>query len=234
MPMPMASALTFASAFTLTMQFLIFVYLYSFHRERFFHYLLLAWGFMSLAKGLYLARACVTNLEVLSALINATFFVATLLVLAGGLAFRSDYRIGLRDVLSGVLGAVAAAGIGDLSDGSVAAQSFVGMPTRSVVGVITGGILIAAGRQFWPRRAQTLGYRGPRFLAVALTLWGLHRMVSPLINGGPGAAPYMMMQTALIVFYFLCTFAIIILVLGRAPSETATLQEFNERPVAGP
>ena len=34
--MPMASALTFASAFTLTMQFLIFVYLYSFHRERFF------------------------------------------------------------------------------------------------------------------------------------------------------------------------------------------------------
>src|SRR6202045_711473 len=141
--MPMASALTFASAFTLTMQFLIFVYLYSFHRERFFHYLLLAWGLMSLAKGLNLARAFVPDLEVVSALINATFFVATLLVLAGGLAFRSDYRIGLRDVLIGVLGGAAAAGIGDLSDGSVAAQSFVGMPAMSVVGVITGGILIA-------------------------------------------------------------------------------------------
>src|SRR6266446_8013 len=233
MPMPMASALTFASACTLTMQFLIFVYLYSFHRERFFHYLLLAWGLMSLAKGLYLARAFVPNLEVLSALINATFFVATLLVLAGSLAFRRDYRIGLRDVLIGVLGGAAVAGIGDLSDGSVAAQSFVGMPTPSIVGVITGGILIAAGRQFWPRRAQTLGYRGPRFLAVALTLWGLHRMVSPLINGGPGTAPYMMMHAAFMVFYFLCTFAIIIVVLDRARSETATLKEFNERLVDG-
>ena len=231
--MPMASALTFASAFTLTMQFLIFVYLYSFHRERFFHYLLLAWGLMSLAKGLYLARAFVPDLGVLSALIDAIFFVATLLVLAGGLAFRSDYRIGLRDVLIGVLGGVAAAGIGDLSDGSVAAQGFVGMPPLSVVGVITGGILIAAGRQFWPRRAQTLGYRGPRFLAVALTLWGLHRMVSPLINGGPGTAPYMMMHAAFMVFYFLCTFAIIIVVLDRARSETATLKEFNERLVDG-
>jgi len=231
--MPMASALTFASAFTLTMQFLIFAYLYSFHRERFFHYLLLAWGLMSLAKGLLLARAFVPDLEVLRALINATFFVAILLVLAGGLAFRRDYRIGLRDVLIGVLGAVAAAGIGDLSDGSVAAQSFVGMPARSVVGVITGGILIAAGRQFWPRRAQTLGYRVPRFLAVALTLWGLHRMVSPLINGGPGTAPYMMMHAAFMVFYFLCTFAIIIVVLDRARSETATLKEFNERLVDG-
>ena len=53
--MPMASALTFASALTLTLQFLIFAYLYSFHRARFFHYLLLAWGLMSLAKGLHLA-----------------------------------------------------------------------------------------------------------------------------------------------------------------------------------
>src|SRR5258706_4050747 len=231
MPMPMASALTFASACTLTMQFLIFVYLYSFHRERFFHYLLLAWGLMSLAKGLYLARAFVPNLEVLSALINATFFVATLLVLAGGLAFRRDYRIGLRDVLIGVLGAVAAAGIGDLSDGSVAAQSFVGMPTPSVVGVITGGILIAAGRQFWPRRAQSLGYRGPRFLAVALTLWGLHRMVSPLINGGPGTAPYMVIHAPVMVFFFLFNFAVIILVLDRARRPTATIKGFHENPV---
>src|SRR5229473_3269064 len=233
MPMPMASALTFASAFTLTLQFLIFVYLYSFHRERFFHYLLMAWGLMSLAKGLYLARAFVPDLDVLSALINATFFVATLLVLAGGLAFRTDYRIGLRDALIGVLGGLAAAGIGDLSDASVAARSFVGMSARSVVGVISGGILIMAGLQFWPRRAQTLSYRGPRFLAVALTLWGLHRMVSPLIDRGPGTAPQMMMYGAFMVFYFLCTFAIIIVVLDRARSETATLKEFNERLVDG-
>ncbi len=232
--MPMTSALTFASALTLTLQFLIFVYLYSFHRARFFHYLLLAWGLMSLAKGLHLARAFVPDLDVLSALINATFFVATLLVLAGGLAFRTDYRIGLRDALIGVLGGLAAAGIGDLSDASVAARSFVGVPARSVVGVITGGILIAAGLQFWPRRAQSLGYRGPRFLAVALTLWGLHRMVSPFIDGGPGTGPHVMMiHAAFMVCYFLCTFAIIIVVLDRARSETATLKEFNERLVDG-
>src|SRR6266436_3909767 len=224
--MPMTSVLTLASAFTLTLQFLIFVYLYSFHRARFFHYLLLAWGLMSLAKGLHLARAFVPDLDVLSALINATFFVATLLVLAGGLAFRTDYRIGLRDALIGVLGGLAAAGIGDLSDASVAARSFVG--------VITGGILIAAGLQFWPRRAQSLGYRGPRFLAVALTLWGLHRMVSPFIDGGPGTGPHVMMiHAAFMVCYFLCTFAIIIVVLDRARSETATLKEFNERLVDG-
>jgi two-component system sensor histidine kinase HydH len=231
--MPMASALTLAAALSLTLQFLIFVYLYSFHRARFFHYLLLAWGLMSLCKGLYLARAFVPDLDVLSALVNATSFVATLLVLAGGLAFRSDYRIGPRDLLIGVLAGLAVAGIGDLSDASVAAQSFVGVSARNLVGGVTGGVLIAAGLQFWPRRAQSLGYRGPRFLAVALTLWGLHRMVSPLIDRGPGTGPHVMMHTTFMVFYFLCTFAIIIVVLDRARSETATLKEFNERLVDG-
>lgn len=231
--MPMASALTFASALTLTLQFLIFAYLYSFHRARFFQYLLVAWGLMSLAKGLYLTRAFLPDVEVLSALINATFFVSTLLVLAGGLAFRTDYRIGPRDVAIGVVAALAAAAIGDLSDASVAARSLVGVPTRSVVGAVTGGVLIAAGAQFWPRQAQSAGYRGPRFLAVALALWGLHRMASPFIDGGPGTAPHVMMHAAFMVFYFLCTFAIIIVVLNRARSETATLKEFNERLVDG-
>ena len=215
------------------MQFLIFAYLYSFHRTRFFHYLLLAWGLMSLCKGLYLARVFVPDLDVLSALINATFFVATLLVLAGGLAFRTDYRIGSRDLLIGVMAGLTAAALGDLSDASVAAQSFLGVPTRSFAGVITGGILIAAGRQFWPGRAKSLGYRGPRFLAVALTLWGLHRMVSPFIDRGPGTGPHVMMHAAFMVCYFLCTFAIIIVVLDRARSEIATLKEFNERLVDG-
>src|SRR5262244_132505 len=233
MPMPMASALACASALTLTLQFAIFVYLYSFHRARFFHYLLLAWGLMSLAKGLYVARIFVPNLEVVTSLINATFFVATLLVLAGGLAFRTDYRIGPRDVVIGVLAALAATGIGDLSDTSVATVTFIGLPARNVVGVITGGILIAAGLQFWPRRMQTLGYRGPRFLAVALTLWGAHRMVAPFIVSGAGTAQHVMMAAAFMVFYFLCTFAIIIVVLNRARSETAALKEFNERLVDG-
>ena len=42
-----------------------------------------------------------------------------------------------------------------------------------------------------------------------------------------------MMHAAFMVFYFLCTFAIIIVVLDRARSETATLKEFNERLVDG-
>src|SRR5262245_3778869 len=233
MPMPMASALACASALTLTLQFAIFVYLYSFHRARFFHYLLLAWGLMSLAKGLYVARIFVPNLEVVTSLINATFFVATLLVLAGGRAFRTGYRIGPRDVVIGVLAGLAATGIGDLSDTSVAPMTFMGLPARNVVGVITGGILIAAGLQFWPRRVQTLSYRGPRFLAVALTLWGVHRMVAPFIVSGAETAQHVMMAAAFMVFYFLCTFAIIIAVLDRARSETATLKEFNERLVDG-
>jgi hypothetical protein len=58
-------------------------------------------------------------------------------------------------------------------------------------------------------------------------------MVSPFIDGGPGTGPHVMMHAAFMVFYFLCTFAIIIVVLDRARSETATLKEFNERLVDG-
>ena len=223
--MPMSSALTFASAVTLTLQFLIFAYLYSFHRVRFFKYVLIAWGLMSLAKGLYLARALAPNPEVVGALINATFFAATLLVLAGGLAFRSDYRIGARDLALGAFGALMAASLGDLSDASSAARSWAGC--------VTGGTLMLAGAAFWPRRGHAPGYRGTRFLGVALGLWGLHRVVSPYVDGGPGTGGHLLMHAAFMVFYFLSTFAIIIMVLDRARSETAALQEFNERLVDG-
>src|SRR5262247_1365482 len=120
--MPMPSALAFASALSLTLQFLIFAYLYSFHPVRFFHYLFLAWGLMSLSKGLHLVRSFLPDLTIIGSLINATFFGATLLVLAAGLAFRSNYRIGRRDMLLGALGALAAASLGDLADASVAAR----------------------------------------------------------------------------------------------------------------
>src|SRR5258708_32655771 len=136
MLMPMTSVLTLASAFTLTLQFLIFVYLYSFHRARFFHYLLLAWGLMSLAKGLHLARAFVPHPDALSALVNATFFVSTLLVLAGGLAFRTDYRIGLRDALFGVLAGLGAARIRGLSGAGGAARGLRGRSAPGVVGAV--------------------------------------------------------------------------------------------------
>jgi hypothetical protein len=47
--MPISKTLVLVSALTLTLQFLIFAYLYSSHRVRFFRYLLLAWGLLTRA-----------------------------------------------------------------------------------------------------------------------------------------------------------------------------------------
>jgi two-component system, NtrC family, sensor histidine kinase HydH len=224
--MPISAALAFASCLTLTIQFLIFAYLYSSHRVRFFQYLLTAWGLMSVAKGLHLARSLVPGAEILGSLISAVFFGATLLILAAGLAFRFDYRIGRRDLLVGVVGLlIAGTFFGDMSDASVTARSFAGLAT--------GGALIVAGVQFWPRGAEPPRYRGTRFLAASLALWGMHRVGSPFFNPVPGTSGYLTMHLAFMFVYFLSTFAIIIMVLDRARSETAALKAFNERLVDG-
>jgi two-component system sensor histidine kinase HydH len=223
--MPISAALAFASALTLTIQFLIFAYLYSSHRVRFFQYLLTAWGLMSVAKGLHLARSLVPGAEILGALISAVFFGATLLILAAGLAFRFDYRIQRRDLLIGVLGMLIAATFGDMSDASVTARSFAGLAT--------GGALLLASLQFWPRRAEPPRYRGTRFLAASLALWGMHRIAWPFFNPEPGTGGYLTLHMAFMFVYFLSTFAIIIMVLDRARSETAALKAFNERLVDG-
>ncbi len=223
--MPISAALTFASCLTLTIQFLIFAYLYSSHRVRFFQYLLMAWGLMSLAKGLHLARYLVPGADILGALINAVFFGATLLILAAGLAFRFEYRIRRRDLLIGALGTLIAATFGDMSDASVTARSFAGLAT--------GGALLLASLQFWPRGAEPVRYRGTRFLAVSLALWGVHRIVSPFLDPAPGTGGYLTVHMAFMFVYFLSTFAITIMVLDRARSETAALKEFNERLVDG-
>src|SRR5262245_53742370 len=235
--MRLSSALAFASALTLTLQFLIFAYLYSFHRVRFFRYLVIAWGLMSLTNGFSARRAFVPHVEIVSGLLNATFFVATLLVLAGGLAFRLNYRIRARDVLVGAAGAIVAASFMDMSDSPVA---------RSWAGLVTGTVLILAGIQFWPRGRVPVGWRadseaaqpsprcrGTRFLALSLALWGGHRIAVPFFQQEPGTGPHLMMHAAFMVFYFLCTFAIIIMVLERARAETGALKEFNERLVDG-
>ena len=224
--MPTSAAMTLASAVTLTMQFLIFAYLYSSHRVRFFKYLLIAWGLMSLVKGLHLAGHLVPGAEVFDALVNAAFFGATLLILAAGLAFRLGYRIRRRDLLLGLVGTLIAATFGDMSDAGVAARSFAGLAT--------GGALILAGVQFWPRGGQPLRYRGTRFLAVSLALWGVHRIVCPFFfDPAPGTRGYLTVALAFMFFYFLSTFAITIMVLDRARSETAALKAFNERLVDG-
>src|SRR5262249_10375192 len=122
--MPISTTLTFASALTLTIQFLIFAYLYSSHRVRFFQYLLMAWVLMSSAKGPPLAHYLAPGPAILGALTNSAFFGATLLSLAAGLAFRFDYRIRRRDLLIGALGTLIAATFGDMSDAGVTSRSF--------------------------------------------------------------------------------------------------------------
>src|SRR5215471_12922989 len=221
----MTGALPFVSALTLTLQFLIFAYLYSSHRERFFQYLVMAWGLMSLAKGLHLARYLVPEAPILGGLINAVFFSATLLILAAGFAFRLDYRIRARDLALGAVGALIAASFGDMSD--------AGMHARNSAGLATGSALILASVQFWPRRGHAPRYRGTRFLAAALALWGAYRIVCGFFAPQPGTSAYLSMSMAFMFFYFLATFAIIIMVLDRARSETAALQEFNQRLVDG-
>src|SRR5256885_12210162 len=53
--------LTFVSTVAFAIQLLIFAYLYSSHRVRFFEYLLLAWGAYTLSKGLRLVDGLVLN-----------------------------------------------------------------------------------------------------------------------------------------------------------------------------
>jgi two-component system, NtrC family, sensor histidine kinase HydH len=223
--MPISATLAFASALTLTLQFLIFAYLYSSHRVRFFRYLLMAWGLMSLAKGLHLIGYLVPGAGILGALMNAAFLGATLLILAAGLAFRYDYRIQRRDLLIGIACTLIAAGFGDMSDASVTA--------RSSAGLATGGALLLASVQFWPRGAEPPRYRGTRFLAVSLALWGVHRIISPFFDAKPGTGGYLTVHMAFMFVYFLSTFAVTIMVLDRARSEMATLKDFNERLVDG-
>ena len=223
MPVPMV--LTFVSMVAFAIQLLIFAYLYSSHRERFFQYLVMAWGLMSLAKGLHLARYLVPEAPILGGLINAVFFSATLLILAAGFAFRLDYRIRARDLALGAVGALIAASFGDMSD--------AGMHARNSAGLATGSALILASVQFWPRRGHAPRYRGTRFLAAALALWGAYRIVCGFFAPQPGTSAYLSMSMAFMFFYFLATFAIIIMVLDRARSETAALQEFNQRLVDG-
>src|SRR5262245_43742438 len=223
--MPISAALTFAAALTLTIQFLIFAYLYQSHRVRFFQYLLMAWGLMSLAKGLHLAQYLFPGTEVLGALGSAVFFGATLLILAAGRAFRFDYRIRRRDLLIGALGMLIAATLGATSDAGVTPRSFAGLAT--------GGALCLPGLQAWRRGPEPLPRRGRRLLAVSLALWSMHRIVCTFFGPVPGTSAYLTVRMAFMFFYFLTTFAVTIMVLDRARSETAALKDFNERLVDG-
>ena len=214
--MPVPLALTFVSTAAFAIQLLIFVYLYSSHRVRFFQYLLFAWGAYTLSKGLKLLDVLVLDVAHPTVHSGVATVAAVGFMLAAAFAHRWDYRLRARDVLAGaavavVLAFVMASGSGD--DG------------MRGVGIALGGAQIAAGVLFWPtpRHHAGIRVRGERLLAGLLAAWGLHRIVKEFVTTQPGSAAYLTVHGVFITFYFLSTFAVIIMVLERARNESARL-----------
>src|SRR2546427_10378051 len=97
--MPIQLMPTFLSTLAFGIQFLIFVYLYSSHRVLFFRYLLWAWAFFTLSRGLRLGRVFVPGTLGLTELMQAASVMAAFCVLSAGLPYARGHRFKRRDVL---------------------------------------------------------------------------------------------------------------------------------------
>ena len=218
--------LTFVSTLAFGIQFLIFVYLYPSHRVRFFNYLVWAWGFFILSKGLKLADTILPAAVDLNGLMGAAYVGAQFFIVAAALAYRYDYAIRRRDAILGGLWALGAFWTGNLA--------LAAPPVREAIGVLLGGAQFVAGLAFWLRSAAGVRYRGARLLAVSLWLWAIHKAVSlQFLNPDPGTTTHVLIHATFVCLYFSSTFAIIIMVLDRARSEMRSLKELNERLVDG-
>ena len=196
--MPVPLLLTFVSTVAFAIQLLIFAYLYSSHRVRFFQYLLLAWGAYTLSKGLKCVDVLAFDMEQASVPTGVATVAAVGFMLAAGLAFRWDYRLRGRDVLVGGAVALALALANDVS----------GVDER-LIGVGLGAVQMAAGALFWPprNRISSVRVRGERLLAGLLTLWGLHRIATQFVSAPTGSPGYFAVHAVFITLYFLSTFA---------------------------
>ena len=220
--------LTFVSTVVFAIQLLIFVYLYSSHRVRFFQYLLLAWGAYTLSKGLRLVDALFLDIHHPSFVTDVVTIAAVGFTLAAAFAHRWDYRLNGRDILVGA-GAVTllalASGLGGNDEG------------QRTVGLALGVVQMAAGVLFWPASGRSTRFRGERLLSGLLTVWGVHRIATQFVNMEPGSTSYMVVHAVFITLYFLSTFAVIIMVLERARSESdrlhARLREVERLATAG-
>ena len=214
--MPVPLLLTFVSTAAFAIQLLIFAYLYSSHRLRFFQYLLLAWGAYTLSKGLKLVDVLFFDVQHPSIPTGVATVAAVGFMLAAAFAHRWDYRLRGRDVLVGGVVALLLALANDVGNSDEGLH---------VVGVGLGAVQMAAGVLFWPSRGRVAGVRvrGERLLAGLLTLWGLHRIVTQFVTAPAGSPAYLAMHGVFITFYFLSTFAVIIMVLERARSESERL-----------
>jgi signal transduction histidine kinase len=217
--------LTFVSTLAFGIQFLIFVYLYPSHRVRFFNYLVWAWGFFILSKGLKLSEMIPGVAADCSGVMNAAAVAGQFFIVAAALAYRSEYAIRRRDVaLLGLL-AVGGFSVGDLSR----ADPLV----REGIGIALALAQFGAGLAFWGRSASGTRYRGARLLAVSFWLWAIHRAVAQFLQAEPGTTTHLVVHATFVSLYFSSTFAIIIMVLDRARSEMRSLKELNERLVDG-
>src|SRR5262245_8827456 len=212
MPAPMI--LTCVSMVAFAIQLLIFVYLYQSHRVRFFQYLLLAWGAYTLSKALKLFDVLVLQMDQSSFVTELAPIAAVGLTLAAAFAHRWDYRLTPRDALAGFGVAVILAFAGCVGPHDLG---------QRVVGAGLGAAQIAAGLLFWPRSGPTPRFRGARLLGGLLTLWGLHRIATQFLSYEDGSTGYMTVHGVYITIYFLSTFAVIIMVLERARSESERL-----------
>lgn len=219
--------LTFVSTLAFAIQLLIFAYLYSSHRVRFFHYLLWAWGAFTLSKGFKCLDVFVVDGVPVAFAMDVATVIAVGFTLAASLAHRWDYRLGTRDATVGLGLAVLAAAVSAVGGG----------PAAHLIGMGLGGVQIAAGVLFWPARAREVGCRGERLLAGLLTLWGVHRVAMQFVSPEPGTPVYLAAHATFITLYFLSTFAVIIMVLERARSESerlhARLREAERLATAG-
>ena len=225
--MPAPLILTFVSTVAFAVQLMIFAYLYQSHRLVFFQYLLLAWGAYTLSKGLKLVDVLVMDIDHPSFVTDLTTVAAVGLTLAAALAHRWGYRLRARDVVIG-----SAVAIGLTLAGDTPADD-----TQRAVGIALGGIQMAAGLLFWPSQGQIPRFRGERLLAAFLTLWGLHRVTTQFVSTVPGSTGYLAVHAVFILLYFLSTFAVIIMVLERARSDSerlhARLREAERLATAG-
>jgi signal transduction histidine kinase len=214
--MPVPLVLTFVSTVAFAIQLLIFAYLYSSHRVRFFQYLLLAWGAYTLSKGLKLVDVLVFNLEEPSIGTGVATVAAVGFMLAAAFAYRWNYRLRGRDLVIGSAVAVVLAIANDVGSADEGLR---------LVGVGLGAAQMVAGALFWPSRDRVAGVRvrGERLLAGLLTLWGIHRIATQFVSAPPGSAAYLSVHAVFITLYFLSTFAVIIMVLERARSESERL-----------
>ncbi len=223
--MPVPLLLTFVSTLAFGIQFLIFVYLYPSHRVRFFNYLVWAWGFLTLSKGLKLVETALPVGVDLSGFMNADYVLAQFFIVAAALAYRYDYAIGLRAAIFGGVLALGGAWTGDLAQAAPA--------VRQTIALVLGAAQAVAGLAFWSRSAAGVRYRGARLLAVSLWLWAIHKSISQVLNADPGTTTHLVVHATFVCLYFSSTFAIIIMVLDRARNEMRSLKELNERLVDG-